>query len=165
MQGIVTIKPYSSQYQAGVLDLILPIQQQEYNIPITREEQPDLLQIEQFYQQNKGNFWVATVGETVVGSIALLDIQQEQAALRKMFVAKDFRGSTYGTARQLLDNALAWAREHAIMEIYLGTTVQFTTAHRFYEKHNFKSISPEQLPERFPRMQVDTVFYKRLTAH
>ena len=37
-------------------------------------DQPDLLQIPQFYQSGAGNFWVALDGEEVVGTVALLDI-------------------------------------------------------------------------------------------
>lgn len=45
--------------QAQVIDLILQIQQQEYNISITKDDQPDLFTIEEYYQTANGNFWVA----------------------------------------------------------------------------------------------------------
>jgi hypothetical protein len=37
------------------------------------DDQPDLLQISSFYQQNGGNFWVALADGEVVGTIALID--------------------------------------------------------------------------------------------
>jgi hypothetical protein len=37
-----------------ILDLILPIQQIEFNVPITLEGQPDLLDIEKNYHQTGG---------------------------------------------------------------------------------------------------------------
>jgi hypothetical protein len=40
-----------------------------------------------FYQRGSGAFWIALEGEQVVGSIGLLDIGSDQAALRNMFVA------------------------------------------------------------------------------
>ena len=55
MKSII-IKPYASKYQQEVVDLILHIQQQEYQIPITEKSQPDLFKIESFYQQGNGNF-------------------------------------------------------------------------------------------------------------
>jgi hypothetical protein len=64
--------------------VILPIQQLEFGIPITLEDQPDLGNISSFYQHGRGNFWVAEVDERIVGTIALLDIGNSEAALRKM---------------------------------------------------------------------------------
>ncbi|MDK8642556.1 GNAT family N-acetyltransferase [Niallia taxi] len=156
------VKAYSEQYQTGVLDLILHIQQTEYNIPITKEDQPDLMMIETFYQRGKGNFWVARVEDKVVGTIALLDIGNSQVALRKMFVAKDYRGSGFNTAVRLLQNALDWAKERTVKEVFLGTTPQFLAAHRFYEKNSFTSIEMSELPKAFPLMEVDKKFYKYL---
>ncbi len=55
----IKISTYHPQYQAQVVDLILKIQQQEFGVSITLEEQPDLLKISDFYQQ--GNFYCLTV--------------------------------------------------------------------------------------------------------
>lgn len=85
-------------------------------------------------QTGNGNFWVALYGGYVVGTISLLDIGNEQVALRKMFVKKAFRGATYKTAHLLLETALTWAKERDVTDIFLGTTPQFLAAHKFYEK-------------------------------
>ena len=145
----------------GVVDLILPIQQQEFGIPVTIEAQPDLLDIPGYYQRGTGNFWVAVSGGRVVGSIALADIGHFQAALRKMFVHADYRGAAHGVAQGLLDTLLAWARESGVREVFLGTTEAFAAAHRFYEKNGFKRLPREALPPAFPLMAVDTRFYGR----
>ena len=162
MDNSPIVKEYSNEYQAQVLDLILHIQQQEYNIQITKEDQPDLFTIEEFYQTGNGNFWVAICHDKVVGTISLLDIGNRQIALRKMFVDKEYGGAKFKTASLLLNNAIKWAREKTIKEVYLGTTPQFLAAHRFYEKNGFTSIILKDLPENFPVMQVDKKFYKYL---
>ena len=154
------VKQYSNEYQAQVIDLILHIQQQEYNIPITKDDQPDLFAIEDFYQTGNGNFWVAIYNDKVVGTISLLDIDNNQVALRKMFVKKEFRGAKYKTASLLLKTAIKWAKEHSVNDVYLGTTPQFLAAHRFYEKNGFTSIGLNELPENFPILQVDKKFYQ-----
>lgn len=160
MNGNLVVQEYSRDYQAQVVDLILKIQQQEYNIPITKEDQPDLFTIEEFYQKGKGNFWVALDGDKIVGTISFLDIGNHEVALRKMFVHKEYRGAKFKTASQLLNNAIKWAKEQSVREIYLGTTPQFLAAHRFYEKNGFTSIGLTDLPENFPVLQVDKKFYK-----
>lgn len=162
MNNSPIVKEYSCEYQFQVIELILQIQQKEYNVPITKEDQPDLLSIEDFYQTGNGNFWIALFDDKVVGTISLLDIGNQQAALRKMFVDKEFRGPKYRTASLLLHNALKWANEKSINAVYLGTTVQFLAAHRFYEKNGFQSIDPKELPNSFPILQVDKKFYKYL---
>jgi len=155
----IIIQPYTSKYQQQVVDLILHIQQQEYQIPITEKDQPDLFEIESFYQQGNGNFWVAVCNERVVGSVALIDIGSRQVALRKMFVAKSYRGANFQTAHRLLHTAIAWAKQREVERIYLGTTLQYRAAHRFYEKNGFQHIEKEKLPENFPVMNVDKKFY------
>src|SRR5262249_28287021 len=86
MQAIL-ISPFSEADQQGVLDVILPIQQREFGIPITEADQPDLTRIPEFYQSGTGGFWVARSDGQVVGTIGLKDIGARQTALRKMFVA------------------------------------------------------------------------------
>ena len=154
------IKDYTRKYQEEVVELILNIQQKEYGVDITKQDQPDLLQIEDFYQRGNGNFWVALSGEQVVGTIALLDIQNSHAALRKMFVVKEFRGKVHNTASLLLNNLFEHGKEKAITDIFLGTTPQFLAAHRFYEKNGFQEINPVLLPESFPILEVDKKFYR-----
>jgi N-acetylglutamate synthase-like GNAT family acetyltransferase len=158
---MLSIRPYQpqDQDQDAIFNLILSIQQTEFDIPITREQQPDLADIPGFYQQGSGNFWVAVADQQIVGSIALVDIGNQQAALRKMFVAPAYRGATFGTARLLLEELLVWAASQHLREIYLGTTDKFLAAHRFYEKHRFVMVAPDDLPARFPRMAVDSRFY------
>ena len=83
-----------------------------------------------------------------------------QVALRKMFVAPEYRGSQYGTATLLLKKVFEWSKEVEIEQIYLGTTEQFLAAHRFYEKNGFKEITTSNLPQSFPIMKVDSKFYQ-----
>lgn len=160
MEHGILIREYREADQKQVMGLILPIQQDEYNIAITIEDQPDLHKIPSFYQVDKGNFWVAEKEGTIIGTIALLDFGQNRLALRKMFVHKDYRGPKWGTARRLLTEAVEWSEEHLAEGIWLGTTSSFKAAHRFYEKNDFKEIERSSLPEDFPLVFVDNVFYR-----
>jgi N-acetylglutamate synthase-like GNAT family acetyltransferase len=154
------IVTFSPQYIAGVGALIVPIQREEFGVDITYEDQPDLMDIPNFYQRGAGQFWLALDQERVVGSIGLLDIGSGEAALRKMFVAAAYRGRTYRVAERLLKTLLDHAGRSGLKTIYLGTTEKFLAAHRFYEKNGFELIEPETLPAAFPRMLVDKRFYR-----
>lgn len=76
----------------------------------------------------------------IQGTVALLDIGNDQGALRKMFVKEQYRGSVQGIARRLLRVLLDWCNLNDVREIYLGTTAKFLAAHRFYEKNGFSKI-------------------------
>ena len=109
-----------------------------------------------FYQQGAGNFWVAVLDNKVVGTVALLDLGNHQAALRKMFVHAAYRGPGHGVSARLLETLLKWARSRGVEEVYLGTTEKFLAAHRFYERNGFQQIAATELPPTFPKMAVDT---------
>jgi GNAT superfamily N-acetyltransferase len=141
-----------------ILSLILPIQQREFGVQITAEDQPDLRRIPEVYQAGRGDFWVALDGGTVVATLGLIDFGAG-GALRKMFVAKDQRGS--GVAQALLDTLIAHAVGAGLPALALGTLAQMHAAHRFYERNGFTAVTPEQLPPTFPRMPVDDRFYLR----
>jgi GNAT superfamily N-acetyltransferase len=157
---MIAIRPYSAECSDAVASLILHIQQEEFQIPVTIDDQPDLLDIQNFYQTRQGNFWTALDDGVVVGTIGLLDIGAGQGALRKMFVAKSHRGPGGAVAKRLLEQLLAWAGAHGYTDVFLGTTAKFLAAHRFYEKNGFREIAMAQLPASFPVMKVDTKFYR-----
>jgi len=156
----INIESYLDADKDEVADLIVSIQKEEFDIPITLNMQPDLKDIPKFYQTNDGNFWVAKVGNKVIGTIALLDIGNNKGALRKMFVAKEYRGKEFGVGQALLNKLIHWAKNKKVGELFLGTTEKFLRAQRFYEKNGFIEIQKQQLPKEFPIMEVDVKFYR-----
>ena len=107
---MIEIVPFASQHVEGVGALIVGIQRDEFQTPITLEAQPDLQDIAGFYQRGSGNFWVAVSEDEVVGTVALLDIGNHQGALRKMFVHASYRGPGHGVSARLLDTLLGVPR-------------------------------------------------------
>jgi N-acetylglutamate synthase-like GNAT family acetyltransferase len=154
----VDIRPYTKDLEDQVTGLILGIQRDEFEIPITLEEQPDLLDVDRHYRSGGGELWVALEGGRVAGTIALVDNGEGIGSLRKMFVDPRFRGS--GIAARLLGVLLEHARARGLRAIYLGTTAKYLAAHRFYEKRGFVRIEREELPARCSITQVDTRFYR-----
>ena len=96
----------------------------------------------------------------VIGTIGLLGIGNNEVALRKMFVNKDDRGSELQVAKSLLNHAIEFAQSKFVSTIYLGTTPQFLVVHRFYKKNGFVDIDYKELPNSFPIVKVDRVFYR-----
>lgn len=159
MNTTITISPIFNQYCPQILDLILPIRQIEFNVPVTLEGQPDLLDIETHYHNTGGGFWGAKNGDELVGSIALIAFGQNAGAIRKMFVKKEFRGKESGTAQQLLEKLIDYCKEKGITDLYLGTVDMLKAAHRFYEKNGFIKMKSQDMPIYFPRMMGENVYY------
>lgn len=156
----IEIRPFAEGDADDVLSVILPIQREEFGIDITADAQPDLRVIPDFYQSGKGQFWVAVKDGAIVGTLGLKDIGNNQAALRKMFVASEVRGREHGVAALLLERMFTHARDAGLSDIFLGTTDKFVAAHRFYEKNGFTEIAKSALPRAFPLMAVDNKFYR-----
>jgi GrpB-like predicted nucleotidyltransferase (UPF0157 family)/N-acetylglutamate synthase-like GNAT family acetyltransferase len=144
----------------AVIEFIVGIQQGEFGLAITANDQPDLADVEGFYQQPGGQFWVARDGGVVVGTIAAIVIEANTVVLRKMFVAPSYRGPV-GLADELMGVLIGWAKRNGYRTILLGTTDRMTAAHRFYIRHQFGQIDADRLPAEFPRMAVDSLFFRR----
>ena len=159
---MIKIKTYQPPFKEAIATLITSIQQGEFGVPITLQDQPDLMNIDTFYQQKNGNFWCALNEENeVVGTIALIDVGESFGTIRKMFVRADYRGSDKGVAAALLNTLQNVALENSMNALYLGTFDKLKASHRFYDKNGFTLIQPDDLPPNFPRMQVDNVFFMK----
>ncbi|MHA1598707.1 MAG: GNAT family N-acetyltransferase [Alphaproteobacteria bacterium] len=146
---------------AAVSQLIIKIQRDEFGLPLTLDDQPDLADIRGVYQTGDGNFWVAVLDEErIIGTLALVDLGGGHGALMKMFVASTFRGSRLGVGKGLYDALLAYASAAGFLDICLGTTSVMPRAHAFYEKNGFVEIDKADLPDDFPVMAVDSKFYR-----
>ncbi len=155
----IIIKPLDNTYSDQLIDLILTIQQKEFNVPITIEDQPDLKEVESFYMEPGGNFWGAFIDGELVGSIALVKFDERAGAVRKMFVKKEFRGKELNIAQELLEVLISFCHENGIDAIYLGTVNILKAAMRFYERNHFLQVEKEDLPAQFPLMNSDNIFY------
>ncbi len=155
----IFVRPLDNRYCQAIVDLILPIQQDEFQVPVTLADQPDLLDIEAAYLHGGGNFWGAFDGDHLIGTIALLKAGERMAALRKMFVRQAYRGKTTGVAAALLKTLEDYCYAEGITDIYLGTVSQLKAAQRFYERNGFERVAVEDLPPGFPRMAPDKIFY------
>jgi GNAT superfamily N-acetyltransferase len=157
----IAIAPFDAADRDAVARLVVAIQRDEFGVPITYEQQPDLQDPIGFFCRDGGGFWTAkTDGGDIVGTIGLTVFAPGQGALRKMFVHSDYRGRAHGVAQTLLDTLLSHARAKNLASVWLGTTEFFKAAHRFYAKNGFAEVGEKQLSPSFPRMTPDTRFFR-----
>ena len=157
----IDISLYKDEYKQQVINLIISIQKDEFNINVDKDERPDLQDIQNNYiNNNSGCFWLALYNNNVVGTISIKHISQNKLALQNMYIHKDFRGSIYNTATKLLKQTIDFAYKNEAKEIYLGTAADFYAAHKFYERNGFSQVDKEILPSTFPIMDLDDKFYE-----
>lgn len=154
------IQSFDPKYQSEVVDLIERIQVGEFSIPIEKGQRLELQSIASAFQKGKSNYWVALYNEKVIGTIAVIDIGHQAFELRDVFLEKPYRGKDRGYARQLLEAVFRWSKQHKVSTIYLGTTLAFRAAHRFYEKHGFLEIAKNEMPSYCQPMDCDEKFYR-----
>ncbi|MBU5360472.1 GNAT family N-acetyltransferase [Enterococcus raffinosus] len=156
----IEIVPFEEKYTQQVVDLILPIQRDEFNIDISIEDQPDLLSIQEEYIDTGGNFWIALSCSRVIGTIALVKLENHCGAIKKMFAAKEFRGEKQ-VGKKLLNTLVTYCKNQGYVRLYLGTVDVLKAAQKFYKKHDFQLIDKSEMPKDYHLMDVDTVFFMR----
>jgi GNAT superfamily N-acetyltransferase len=83
-------------------------------------------------------FWVASVGEKIVGAIAIDGVNHENkgAHLRWFIVAQENQGQ--GIGEMLLKEAIVFCRKKKFPRVYLWTFAGLDPARHLYEKFGFR---------------------------
>jgi len=144
-----SIIPYEPRYQSEINSMMDGIAEEFDEAIMTGEINPET--------NIPKNYWLAIVDGKVVGTTAVVPIGKESVVLKRMMLAKSFRG--YGVAAALLDMAMGWSKENGFRQVFLGTMDQFKAAQRFYEKNGFVRMDKDDLPLSFVNNPLDTVFF------
>jgi GNAT superfamily N-acetyltransferase len=154
-RGAVQIVPYEPEHQEQVVALVLHVQNIEYGLGISLEEQPDLLAIEAEYVGTGGGFWVAISGDgQVVGTIGVQVKAAQNGAhwgiMKKFFVQLEHRGRALdggdSLSSRLYGALLAHAHSIGLRGILLDTPKAAERSHAFYQRVGFRPIAREDLP-------------------
>ena len=159
----VSIQPFSEVYQKQVENLVLGVQNGEFRLGITAQDQPDLPNIGEFYKN--GKFWIALNEQNqLMGTIGIQPLNERQAVLRKMFMDKAMRGNKdINLAQKLYETLLDYARQEGFQELWLDTPPPAHAAHRFYERNGFELMPTESTPKDFITPAVKDLKIYRLT--
>ena len=152
---------YDDRYKEEVINLILHVQNVEYGVGISVEEQSDILDIQSNYINDGGNFWVAlNNNDEVVGSIGLQKKTNEVAVLKKFFVYKDYRGKEFGIGTGLYKALLDFANKQGFSKVILDTPSKATRSHSFYKKVGFKEIAKKDLAIKYDYPDRDSLIFE-----
>lgn len=121
---------YQETYKQQIIDLILHIQNEEAKINLSLAEQPDLLDIPNYYEKDGGEFWLAVEGDTVIGTLALMNKGNGNGVLKKGFVRREHR--KHGVLTELYKVLLDYAIENGMKQLLFDTPSVATNCHRFF---------------------------------
>ena len=132
----ILIKKYSEKYKDQVKNVIGKTLADISVIDVSSLpiEDNDLDKIKEIYS-GKGGFWIALHSNKIVGTVAIKNLGNKIAKLKRMFVLIDYHGT--GIGQKLLDYAINFAKNQGFTKIILNTHRLMGRAHRFYEKNNF----------------------------
>ena len=90
------------------------------------------------FNEAQDGFWVASVGEKIVGAIAIdgVNHNSQGAHLRWFIVAPENQG--HGIGKILLEEAVEFSRKKKFGQVYLWTFAGLDPARYLYEKFGFK---------------------------
>ena len=107
----------------------------------------DIDDIESAYVRPRGNhFWVAQIGDEVVGMIGVQAHEADCGEIRRLRVRGDHRRKGIGSA--LVETALRFCQEKGYLKIQLDTFVEREAAIRLFEKFRFRHSKSRKVGEK-----------------
>jgi ribosomal protein S18 acetylase RimI-like enzyme len=160
MSRSCVIRRFEPGDQAGVEALVLGIQQDEFGLALSADNQPDLKDVAGFFGAPGSAFWVAQAPDTrqLAGCIGLEAVAGGHAAMRKFMVAPAWRGAEHGVAASLHRAFVQHAAAQGCATAILATVPATLAAQRFYARAGYALIAREALPPAFVPGVLDTVF-------
>ena len=129
----VTIKPFQPEDQAAVKNLILAGLAEHWG-ELDLSKNPDLNDIVSTYTD--GVFFVARLGDEIVGTGAFVPHADGVAQIVRMSVGQQCGESTLG--HSILRHLIQHAKDHGYQKIILETTEDWHEAIEFYLHNNFR---------------------------
>ncbi len=96
------------------------------------------------YDESKEKLWIVEIGPEIIGSIAIVRIDDNTSQLRWLLVEPYMRNKGIGT--KLMHEALTFCKNRGYQKIILGTFSDLIIARRLYEKNGFQLVESKSHP-------------------
>ena len=106
-------------------------------------------------QPGRSRLWLARCGRAIAGSVFICETPHDQAQLRLLFVAAEFR--SLGLGRWLVEAAVGWCREAGFARVFLWTVDGLDRAQAVYASLGFRETARK--PNQDWREQAQEVRY------
>ena len=132
---------------------------QEYGLPWQPEEADrDVIEVENAYMAQGGEFWVVEFKGCIVGTAAYYPVKQDSSGveIRKMYILPQFRGQ--GLGKYLLQELELAIAKKGFTTIYIETASVLQEAINLYEKNNYQPM------KEVATARCDRAYYKNLVG-
>jgi ribosomal protein S18 acetylase RimI-like enzyme len=131
----LTIRRYQEQDKEAIWQLHVDGLNQTSSFVSHPELDLDFENINGVYIERKGEFFVASLNNTIIGMGALKQIDTDTAEIKRMRVHFNHQGKGIGS--MILEKLLVRAKELGYSKLILDTTEKQVVAQKMYEKHGF----------------------------
>jgi putative acetyltransferase len=129
------VRRYRPEDRPAVIGVIRSVYEDYSYVMDFEEFDRDLADIQSFYQDAGGEFWVLDEGGAIAGVIGVVPFDGETCELRRLYVYKGRRGRGFGSA--LIRTVITWSGDKGYRRVVLWSDVLFDAAHHLYMKHGF----------------------------
>jgi GNAT superfamily N-acetyltransferase len=151
LSEIYRIRAFRKDDSKNVFYFLYDILANEFNIKLDFETlDSDLLDIENHYCKDEDScFWIVELKDNnqIIGTVAIRRLKESvytdtnnYAELKRMFLAKQFRGK--GIGQQMLETALNFAKKAGYSKVLLYTSKDLIDSRKLYIKNGFVDIEP-----------------------
>ena len=128
------ILEYIDEYKDNVNNLMHEIMVNEFGF--SQFSKGILSSQNEEYNMGNNKLWVAIENGEIIGTTGLIEVSDNHALLKKIYVKESHRGQ--GIAQQLLDQCLEYAKQIGYDYVFLETYHRLERAKAFYAKNGFK---------------------------
>lgn len=117
---------------------VLYAQEYGFNVEFDGYVAKGLAKFVENYNPGKDHMWIAEISGTIIGSVAIVQWEEEIAQLRWLVVEPTERGN--GVGKKLLNEAVLFAKQNGYKKIILWTIDFLNAARKLYSNAGFELI-------------------------
>ncbi len=129
------IVQFTPNFQIATKNFILKTWK-DFGFTYVPEEDADLDDIQKYYIDSRGMFYILRNDTEVFGTIGVIARPENVAELTRMYVDVSQQGKGFGT--QLIDTVIDFSKKSGLCKIELNTNKIFQKAHRLYQHKGFQ---------------------------
>ena len=149
----LSILPFAPEHAVAVRELFVRVNRllapaamkEQFEAYIERSLGEEIDQIDDYYRAHNGGFWVAVVGDSMVGMFGLEQIAPDAMELRRMYVDPDQRRR--GIARKMLAFAETESDRRGFRRLDLSTSELQGEALALYRNAGYRLLREEVATE------------------
>jgi GNAT superfamily N-acetyltransferase len=132
----IKIRKFHQADKPQVIKLINSILKKEFSLSKETYSDFDINNIKDVYGGKRDLFLVATIGNSVIGTVAIKEDDKNCALLRRVFVSPEFRG--IGLGKKLIVKAIEFCEKNNYGVINFCSTDKMKAANELCKKNGFK---------------------------